>query len=175
MKRSMRGVAIAALLMSVSASASADALELEGAVSGMGSTLTPALRLGFVLGDHATLGLGVMAFGVREQSEGGYSSGFGGIAVPLDLKIWILAPRPGQVSPTARLVVQAIRQFDDFGSANGLGGGLLFGAAYQFDETIGVSIEGGGSYIHLWQESEGFSDETRIWDVNYRLSLVMRI
>jgi len=166
----MQYAAIAAV-MCVSAPAAADTLELEGAVAGAGWSLTPAFRFGVVLSERVTLGAGLMAYGVDHAANDGWDSKMIGLAIPVDLKLWISPPRPGGVAPTLRFIAQISHQEADGSSLDGIGGGLLLGAAYMLDDAIGISIEGGGTYMRFWGDDENIE----LFDINYRASLILRI
>jgi hypothetical protein len=187
MKRLVQCAVIAALTY-VSTPVEAQVLELEGAFVGTGASVGPGFRLGIVLSDRLTLGAGVSAFVHSNAlasgsvgSLGGLAGGSGftggyAVALPVDLKIWILPANAGSISPTIRLVGTYARQWlGNFGETSSYGGGVLVGATYMVDEVIGISLEAGLEYARSFHESYGFDWEAEFLQVGYRASLVMRI
>jgi hypothetical protein len=187
MKRLVQCAVIAALTY-VSAPAEAQTLELEGALVGSGASVGPGFRFGVVLTDRLTIGAGVSASFYSMDSPvagvgslGGLAGGAAlpasfGFAIPVDLKIWILPAASGSVSPTIRIVGSYARQSaGNFDETTAYGGGVLAGAAYMVDETIGFSLEAGVEYARIFHESYGLGYAAESLQVGYRASLVLRI
>ncbi len=188
MKRLVQCAAIAALSCA-SAPAEAQSLELEGAFLGSGANVGPGFRLGVVLSDRLSLGAGVSAFLYSSDTSssgvgslGGLAGGGSGlvevywIALPVDLKIWVIPASAGAVSPTIRLVGTYARQWSgNIGETSSYGGGVLAGAAYMLDEVIGISLEAGVEYARIFHQSDGYEWEEESLSIGYRASLVLRI
>jgi hypothetical protein len=62
------------------------------------------------------------------------------------------------------------------GGTSAYSGGLLAGALYMLDDTIGVSIECGVRYTWAYSDFFGLAElSSEVVDVAYRASVVLRI